>query len=95
MNQLTQQVQIAKQAYARGEYAQAVKYCDQLAAHFGVRDDLLNIKAVSLLGLGRVEAAEVSIQQALKLNPRVAGIHLNAAGIYKALSLKKQVKQHA
>jgi tetratricopeptide (TPR) repeat protein len=86
---------MAKQAYARGEYAQAVRYCDQLAAHFGVRDDLLNIKAVSLLALGQVEAAEASIQQALKINPGIAGIHLNAAGIYKALSLKNQVKKHA
>lgn len=60
-----------------------------------MRDDLLNIKAVSLLALGHVEAAEASIRQALKLNPRIAGIHLNAAGIYKALSLKKLVKRHA
>ena len=95
LSQLTQQVQMAKQAYARGEYAQAVMYCDQLAAQFGVRDDLLNIKAVSLLALGLVDAAETSIRQALKLNPRIAGTHLNAAGIYKALSLKKQVKRHA
>jgi len=35
------------------------------------------------------------MRQALKLNPRIAGMQLNAAGIYKALSLNKQVKRHA
>jgi len=94
VRQFKQQIQLAKQAYARGQYASAVKICDQLAASLAKRDDLLNIKALSLLALGRVEAAEITIRQALKLNPRVAGMHLNAAGIYKALSLNKQVKRH-
>ena len=86
---------MAKRAYARGEYAQAVKVCDQLSAQLGANDALLNIKAVSLLALGKIEAAEMVIHQALKLNPRVAGIHLNAAKIFKEMSLYKQVKRHA
>ena len=86
---------MAKQAYARGEYEQAVKFCNQLATRLGARDDLLNIKAVSLLALGQPEAAEASIRQALKLNPRIAGMHLNAAGIYKELCLNRQSKRHA
>lgn len=95
MNQLPQQIQLAKQAYARREYTRAVQICDALLSSFGLRDDLLNIKAVSLLALGQVEAAEVSIRKAIKINPRIAGMHLNAAGIYKALSLNKKVKRHA
>ena len=95
LNQFAQQFQMAKQAYTRGEYAQAVRLCDQLSARLGARDDLLNIKAVSLLALGQIEAAEVSIRQALKINPRIAGVHLNAASIYKELCLNKQVKRHA
>lgn len=86
---------MARQAYAQGQYKQAVVICDQLASRLGARDDLLNIKAVSLLALGKVELAEKSIRQALKINPRVAGVHLNAAGIYKALSQNKLVKRHA
>jgi len=86
---------MAKQAYGRGEYAQAVKICDQLATHLGARDDLLNIKAMSLFALGKIETAETAISQAIKLNPRIAGMHLNAAGIYKFLSRNKQVKRHA
>ena len=86
---------MAKQAYARGEYTQAVRLCDQLAKRLGARDDLLNIKSVSLLALGRIEDAEIAIRKAIKLNPRIAGMHLNAASIYKALSLNKQVKRHA
>ena len=95
LNQLTQRLQMAKQAYAHGQYAQAVRICNELAARFGTRDDLLNIKAVCLLALGHAEAAEKSIRQALKINSRVAGVHLNAASIYKALSMNKQVKRHA
>ena len=95
LNQFMQAIQMAKQAYSRGEYAQAVKVCEQLATQVGPRDDLLNIKAVSLLALGQIEAAETAISQAMKLNPRVAGMHLNAAGIYKFLSRNKQVKRHA
>ena len=95
MNQIAQQFQIAKTAYARGEYAQAVKICNHLAAQLGANDALLNIKAVSLLALGEIEAADTVIRQALKLNPRVAGMHLNAASIFKELSLYKQVKRHA
>lgn len=86
---------MAKQAYAQGQHEQAVRLCDQLISRLGLRDDLLNIKALSLLALGRVEAAEVSMRKALKLNSRAAGMHLNAAGIYKSLSQNKQVKRHA
>ncbi len=95
LNQFTQQIQLAKQAYAQGKYEQAAGICDQLLLRLGMRDDLLNIKALSLLALGQVEAAESSMRKALKLNPRVAGMHLNAAGIYKALSKNKLVKRHA
>ena len=86
---------MAKQAYASGQYADAIRVCDRLVAHLGPRDDVLNIKALALLALGQIEAAETTMRQALKLNPRIAGMHLNAAGIYKALSLNKQVKRHA
>ena len=94
MKQLRQQVQLAKQAYARREYARAVQISDALLSSLGARDDLLNIKAVSLLALGQVEAAELSIRKAIRINPQIAGMHLNAAGIYKALSLNKKVKRH-
>ena len=49
---------MSRQAYAQGQYKQAVVICDQLASRLGARDDLLNIKAVSLLALGKVELAE-------------------------------------
>ena len=85
---------MAKQAYARGNYTRAVKICDQLLKRLGARDDLLNVKALSLLSLGQLEAAEKAIRAALKLNPNIAGMHVNAARIYKALSLNKLVKRH-
>lgn len=86
---------MAKQAFSKGNYAQAIKKCDQLLARMGKRDDLLNLKALSLLALGQLEEAETAILQALKLNPRVAGIHLNAGQIYQRLSRNKLVKRHA
>lgn len=89
-----QQVQLAKQAYARRDYARAVEMCEQLAVRTGPRDDLLNIKAVSLLALGRIEAAEAAMRQALSFNPSVAGMQLNAAGIYLQLHDHKQVDKH-
>jgi tetratricopeptide (TPR) repeat protein len=94
LHQFTQQIQLVKQYYARGEHASAVRICDQLEASLGQRDDLLNIKAMSLLALGQLEAAESTIRLALKVNPRIAGMHLNAASIYKSLSLNKKVKRH-
>ena len=94
MNQIAQQIQLAKQAYSRGEFTQAVRICDQLTSRLGARDDLLNIKAVAQLSLGQIEAAETTISKALKLNPRIAGMHINAARIYRALSLNKLVKRH-
>lgn len=95
MNQIIQQIQMAKQAYAQGRHEQAVSICNQLMSRVGLRDDLLNIKSLSLLALGQVEAAESAMRKALKLNSRIAGMHLNAAGIYKTLSQNKQVKRHA
>ena len=85
---------MAKQAYAGGNYTRAVHLCDQLLAQLGKRDDLLNIKALSLLALGQLEAAESTIIQAIKLNSRVPGMHLNAARIYLGLSLNRQAKRH-
>lgn len=85
---------LAKQAYARGDYAQAVKQCDQLLVRMGKRDDLLNLKALSCLALGQLEDAEGAIRLALKLNRRVAGMHLNAGRIYHGLSNNKLVRRH-
>ena len=95
MHQSAQQIQMPKQAYARGDYKRAIQLCNQSLSRLGARDDLLNIRAVSYLALGEVEAAERSIQQALKLNPRIAGVHLNAAKIFEAQSQNKKVKRHA
>lgn len=86
---------MAKQAYARGDYVQAIKQCDQLLAQTGKRDDLLNLKALSCLALGQLENAEGAIRLALKLNPRMAGMHLNAGRIYHSLSNNKLVRRHA
>jgi tetratricopeptide (TPR) repeat protein len=72
-----------------------VAICNQLLARLGARDDLLNIKALALSAQGRSEAAVEAIRKALKLNPKVAGMHLNAAGIYKGQSRFKLAKRHA
>jgi tetratricopeptide (TPR) repeat protein len=93
-NQVQTHYQMAKQAYAGGNYTRAVQLCDQLLAQLGKRDDLLNIRALSLYALGQLEAAETAISQAIKLNSRVPGTHLNAARIYLGLSLNRQAKRH-
>ena len=94
MNQAQRLFNSAKQAYARGDYAQTVKLCDQLLAQLGQRDDLLNLKALSLLATGQMEAAAAAISSAIKLNPKMPGMHLNAARIFLHLSLNKQAKRH-
>jgi tetratricopeptide (TPR) repeat protein len=94
LNHIAQQFQLAKQAYANGDFKQALQVCDQLLKRLGARDDLLNVKALSLLSLGRLEDAETTIRAAIKLNPNIAGMHINAARIYKALCLNKRVKRH-
>lgn len=86
---------MARQAYGRGDFQQAVEICDQMLARTGKNEDLLNLKALSLLASGHFEAAETVTRQVLKLNPRQAGIHLNAARIYQGMSQNKQVKRHA
>lgn len=86
---------MAKQAFSKGNYTQAIEKCDQLLARMGARDDLLNLKALSLLALGQLEQAEAAILKALKINPRVAGMHLNAGQIYQGLSRNKLVRRHA
>lgn len=85
---------MAKQAYASGNYPQAIRICDQLLARPGPHDSLLNIKALSLLAIGQLEAAGSAISSAIKLNPRIAGMHLNAARIFLAMSLNRQAKRH-
>lgn len=94
MNQVQTIFQNARQAYTRGDYTQAIRGCDQLLAQLGQRDDLLNLKALSLLAMGQLEAAGSAISKAIKINPNMAGMHLNAARIYSGLSLNKQVKRH-
>lgn len=94
MSQLQASFQLAKQAYASGNYAAANQICDQLLAQLGPRDDLLNVKALSLLAEGQLEAAAAAIHTAIKLNPRIAGMHLNAARIFLGLSLHKQTRRH-
>lgn len=85
---------MAKQAYAGGNYQRAIHLCDQLLAQLGKRDDLLNIRALSLLATGQFEAAETAINEAIKLNSQVPGMHLNAARIYLGMSLNRKAKRH-
>jgi tetratricopeptide (TPR) repeat protein len=94
LNQLAANIQLAKQAYASGNYIDANHICDQLLARLGARDDLLNIKALSLLADGRLEAAGTAISTAIKLNPNIPGMHLNAARIFLGQSLNKLAKRH-
>lgn len=94
MNQVQTIFQNAKQAYSRGDFVQAVKGFDELLSQLGPRDDLLNMKALSLLAMGQLEAAGSAISKAIKLNPNMAGMHLNAARIYSGLSQTRQVKRH-
>jgi tetratricopeptide (TPR) repeat protein len=94
MNQAQVLFQSAKQAYNNRDFAQTVKLCDQLLTQLGQRDDLLNLKALSLLAAGQMEAAAGAISDAIKINPKMAGIHLNAAQIFLKLSLNKQAKRH-
>ena len=94
VNQVQGIFQNAKQAYTRGDYVAAVKGFDQLLTQLGPRDDLLNMKALALLAMGQLEAAASAISKAIKLNPNMAGMHLNAARIYTGLSQTKQVKRH-
>jgi tetratricopeptide (TPR) repeat protein len=86
---------LAKQDFSKGNYTQAINRCDQLLGRLGNRDDLLNLKALSLLALGQLEDAEKAILQAIKLNPRVAGMHLNAGQILqKLLPAHPELKAH-
>jgi len=94
-NPAHQLFQQAKQAYTQSNYAQALNLCNQLLSSMGKRDDLLNLKALSCLALGQLEDAEEAIRQALKINPRMAGMHLNAGRIYSGLSRNKLVRRHA
>lgn len=94
MHQIQALFQSAKQAYSAGNFVQSVELCDQLLAQLGQRDDLLNLKALSLLSAGHMEAAAQTISAAIKVNPKNAGMHLNAARIFLNLSLNKQARRH-
>jgi len=86
---------LAMQAYAQANFVRANQLCDQLLRSMQTNTDLLNLKAMSCLAMEQVDVAEVVINRALKLNPRVAGLHLNAALVYQADSRFRQVKRHA
>ena len=95
MDQVQTTYRLATQAYAQGNFPRANQLCDQLLTRLKTNTDLLNLKAMSCLAMGRVDIAEKAISRALKVNPRMAGLHLNAALVYKAASRFRQVKRHA
>ena len=95
MDQVQTNYRLATQAYAQGNFARANQLCDQLLTRLRNNTDLLNLKAMSCLAMGRPDVAEKVIERALKVNPRMAGLHLNAALVYQASSRFKQVKRHA
>lgn len=86
---------LATQAYSQGDFTRANQLCDRLLSGMKNNSDLLNLKAMSCLALGRFDIAEKAITRALKINSTVPGLHLNAALIYQADSRFKQVKRHA
>jgi len=95
LNQSQTTYRLAMQAYSRADYVRANQLCDQLLARLKANTGLLNLKAMSCLALGFIEEAEDSIRRALIIDPRMAGLHINAALIYQADSRFKQVKRHA
>ena len=86
---------LATQAYSQANFARANQLCDQLLTGMKTNTDLLNLKAMSCLAMGHIDIAESAIGRALKINPRLPGLHLNAALVYQAESRFKQVKRHA
>ena len=85
----------ARQAYAGGDHSGCVSSCNKLLSLAGQKEEFLNLKAMSLLALGRVVAAEKNMRAALKLNSRSAGMQLNAARIYLVLADHRRAKRCA
>ena len=83
------------EAYQRADFSASVKLCNSLLIQLGPREDLLNIKAGSQMGLGNVEAAEATIRKAVRLKPEQAGLHANAAQINNQLNRPDTALQYA
>ncbi|KAA9132737.1 tetratricopeptide repeat protein [Marinihelvus fidelis] len=89
------QFQQARQAYARGAWAEALAACDRLQRQVGRSEEVLNLRAMSLLALDRGPEAAATLREALKRKPNSAGMNLNAARIDLALGNPKGAKRHA
>ncbi len=93
--QLQPLYQQARQAYERGQYDVALNASDRLISMAGPREEFLNIRSMSLMGLGRLQDASATLERALKKNRRSAGLHLNAARIDLSLANRRSAKRHA
>jgi len=87
--------QQARQAFDNGQLESALSLSSRLISLAGPREEFLNIKSMSLMGLGRLQEASITLDRALKKNPRSPGLHLNAARIDLSLARRRSARRHA
>ncbi len=90
-NQLFHQ---ARQAFAKRDYAQSVALCAQLRKAIGLREEIANLQAMSLLAMGQVVEAETVMLEALKQDAVAPGVLLNAARIDLRMAEPQRAKRH-
>lgn len=93
--QLQTLFQQARRSYDGGQFDAALKATDRLIGLAGPREEFLNLKSMSLMGLGRLQEASATLERALRKNTRSAGLHLNAARIDLSLANRRSAKRHA
>jgi Flp pilus assembly protein TadD len=89
----------ARQAYAGGDFHRTIAICDGLLERLdrrrGIGPELLNLKAISLMNIGRMEEAGAVLRQALKARPAMAGAQANMARVLAALGQRRPARRHA
>jgi tetratricopeptide (TPR) repeat protein len=93
--QVKLQLQAAGHAYRQRDFKSAVRRCDALLRELGPRSDLLNLRGMSLLELGLLEAAAADLDKALEIEPARAEMHMNAALIQEQMCNPGRARRHA
>ena len=86
-------VEMAGKLYARGEFLQASRVCEQILKSRPNNADAHNILGVSLLALGDKDRAIEAVEKAVKLNPAATSYHANLGEVLRQAGRHKDAEK--
>lgn len=76
-------VEMAGQLYARGQFPEAARVCQQIIDSRPGLADPHNILGVTLAAMGRTEPAIAALKRAVKINPQASSYHANLGEVLR------------